>query len=346
MNIHLIIQPIRHPDKKRDDEYQQCITKNLENKDINYIHFLIEDCNSDYHTDYNNKKIVTHNLGHWMTYYDAIKYGEEKIPKGDTVILANLDIYFEDLSKLHTMRDDDFLCLTRYEKSYNGELKLFVVGNPERTNFYYPRCDSNDVWIWKNGYLNKSENMENICIGRLQCEQKFLAQVHINNPNLNILNPCLDIVSIHNHKSCIRGRERRIVAKGPNLFSPINDRISDRNLYLKENIPILNYLNNYPEIYSNTYLDIVDGSTVEMEFNNFLVSGIAIKGKSALMSLKRGIKKLDIHINDSFKMSQEEIPLILGPYKIRFDQPTTINKLKLIFDLYKKEDSVQIGFFI
>lgn len=130
----------------------------------------------------------------------------------DVWILCNADIYYpydniDKLRKALTINyDNNFICLTRYDKVIN-EKNQYTNNDDghkiQRSNETYitqhkDGC-SIDTWIYKSPIKSNNCNY-NIELGRLGCDGMMNYQL---SKSYSVINPCLDIISIHNHKQKI-----------------------------------------------------------------------------------------------------------------------------------------------
>ena len=127
----------------------------------------------------------------------------------DIWILCNVDIYYPHENKsyleqaLSTNYDNTMICLTRYDKIIykRGHYTHFHDGYTltYKNNTYKTQqvngC-SIDTWIYKTPIKDMDCNY-NIELGRIGCDGMMNYQL---SKNYNVINPCFDVISIHNHK--------------------------------------------------------------------------------------------------------------------------------------------------
>lgn len=160
-------------------------------------------------------------LNERVTYQLVFDFVSSISSVNDINVLANSDILFDQsLLKVKNVLDETvFYCITRHE--LDGT--LYWIRNTNINEIY---IGSQDVWIWKG--ICKINNA-NFYLGIQACDHKiaYLA----NQYGYSVKNPCLSIITTHNHKSNIRsGSSYDVKAKlnPPYLFlKPIflNDSI-------------------------------------------------------------------------------------------------------------------------
>jgi len=183
----------------RNMEIKKCLKKNVENKYIKKIYLLN---NNNYNLDFidNNQNkivqvIISKDINYKLNFNDAIFFINNYL-KDDICILSNSDIYFnESLSFINKDNiQNNFYALLRYDEDINGNLSIFK-------KYDIPRDDSQDCWIFKSP-LNIDLNKLNFSFGTLGCDSTFAYIA--NESGLKVLNPSLDIISIHVHNTEFR----------------------------------------------------------------------------------------------------------------------------------------------
>jgi len=127
----------------------------------------------------------------------------------DIWILCNADIYYpydnkDSLEKTLTINyDNNFICLTRYDKVINekNHYTNFYNGykiqrNNETYKTQFTDGCSIDTWIYKSPIKSTNCNY-NIELGRIGCDGMMNYQL---SKSYSVINPCRDIISIHNHE--------------------------------------------------------------------------------------------------------------------------------------------------
>jgi hypothetical protein len=185
--------------EERNNEINQCLKNNFENIYIEKIYLLNNKMyNIDFIDNSNNKieqYIISLDEDYILKYSDSINFINKNV-KNKICILSNSDIYFDNtLSKIsNKVMNNNFFALLRYDETVNGKKEIF-------TRFNEPRNDSQDCWIFKSP-LNIDLNKINFSFRTLGCDSLFAK--YIFDTGINISNPCLDIVTIHLHKTEFR----------------------------------------------------------------------------------------------------------------------------------------------
>jgi len=167
----------------RRNEIDFCISKNMENQDVNLI--LIE----------SNTR---------MTYSDFFRIINNYTGSDDINIIANLDIYLNETIKLlTTMSHDQAFAICRWELEKNGGLR------------FADRPDSQDTWIFKGKIKNVFGDFN---LGYCGCDNRIAYEIQ--KAGYLLKNPGKTIQTIHAHSSGIRnykykGKERKDFEVGP-----------------------------------------------------------------------------------------------------------------------------------
>jgi hypothetical protein len=193
----LITTYYKPKNKDREQEINRCLLKNYQNKYIEKI-YLLNDKIYDIpiKNDYQKKieqVIVSNNENYKLTYYDSIKFINEKLINR-ICILSNSDIYFNNsLSKINNDNiNNNFIALLRYDEDKDYRKNIFK-------RYDEVRDDSQDCWIFKSP-LNININNLTFSFGTLGCDSIFASYV-ANESGLNIINPCYDIITTHVHNT-------------------------------------------------------------------------------------------------------------------------------------------------
>lgn len=121
---------------RRHEEYFQCVLKNDNNEYINNYILLCDDYHEGLDTlSKKTKKIMVNKK---LTFADFFNISNV-LAYDQIVIIANLDIYFNDTIEIvkDIITESNALALCRWDLLDNGELRLF------------DRNDSQDAWIFK-----------------------------------------------------------------------------------------------------------------------------------------------------------------------------------------------------
>lgn len=131
----LISQFFFPKNKIRQNEIMKCLNNNGRNQHIDKIVHL-----NEIKYRITDKKLEQVIIGKRLTFNDAVLYANEHL-QGETVIVSNADIYFDDsLQNINKLNLDDktIVCNLRWE----NKNKLFCKNGE-------PRSDSQDFWIFK-----------------------------------------------------------------------------------------------------------------------------------------------------------------------------------------------------
>ena len=208
-DIVLIAQYYNTTDEQRHKENAVSLINNILNPQITKIHLLNEEIyNLDFifkqvGEQYRNK-VKQYVIEKRMTYNDAMAYSN-KFCKNSIIIIANLDIFFnDDLNKLQSYDFTNlFLSLSRYEMLHDYEFG----GNNQVAKFIHngtlgnPCIDSHDAWIFKTPIQMTHDSK--IMLGSLGCDT-IINYVYGATMNYTVVNPIDSIMTIHYH----RERER------------------------------------------------------------------------------------------------------------------------------------------
>jgi hypothetical protein len=215
INNNLVISLYNETKIDRYLELLFCLKTNIENGYISKIHILFENIGVDNHLFNIIHEILNINMT-WKknicfsfinkrpTYADLFNYSNDNIC-GNTII-ANSDIvYNESLSCLKYLKEDDFICLTRYQK-YD---KFKLIELPELNNKL--NIFSQDSWMFVSPMKYNIEcNME---LGKMFCDS-FL-NYKLTNTEYKCYNLCEHIKSYHIHNGVsesqlINGSQKKI----------------------------------------------------------------------------------------------------------------------------------------
>ena len=204
----LIQQYYKPADKARAKELYKCLVKNLECEYIDKIYLFVESFNLEIPAD-PEKKIVQMLLKSRLSYADCIYLIKEKIGSGHLVAFANADIYLDRTWKSvwSVNLKDVFIALLRWEEN-DGEPELFG-----------PRNDSQDTWlIHSDSVLSRTWdfNAINIPFGKSGCDNAILIEFLRN--RFRVVNPAMNLRTIHVHKSEYRTYEKADIVDRPNYM--------------------------------------------------------------------------------------------------------------------------------
>jgi hypothetical protein len=204
----LIQQYYKPADKTRAKELYKCLAKNLECDYVDKIYLFVESFNLQIPAD-PEKKIIQMLLKSRLSYADCIYLIQEKIGAGHLVAFANADIYLDETWKSvwSINLKDIFIALLRWEEK---------DGAPE---IFGPRNDSQDTWlIHSDSVLSRSWdfNAFNIPFGKSGCDNAILIEFLRN--RFKIINPAMNLRTIHVHESEYRTYEKADIVDRPNYM--------------------------------------------------------------------------------------------------------------------------------
>src|ERR1051325_7881200 len=114
------------PDPRRRRELLECIKRNAANELIDEVRVFIEDATAPETISAAQSIVTLISLGRRVTYRFLFDYANENL-NGQTVLLANADIFFDET--LARLRGYDLngklLCLSRWDVKPNGSLGFF-----------------------------------------------------------------------------------------------------------------------------------------------------------------------------------------------------------------------------
>lgn len=195
----VLIQQLYKPaDKVREKELTKCLEMNLACDFIDQIILFVESANLAIPAD-PQKKIKQIPLKTRLTYAHCIDTIQNLVGPDSLVAFANADIYLNQTwrSIWSVNLADIFVALLRWEEGPNGP------------TIFGPRNDSQDTWlIHSNSVLARTWNLNafNIPFGKAGCDNAILVEFLRN--KFKIVNPAMNIQTIHVHKSEFRTYEK------------------------------------------------------------------------------------------------------------------------------------------
>lgn len=116
-----------------------------------------------------------------LTYGDALAYAGAEL-RGQRCVLANTDVYADSTaSQLSLLAEDEFWCLTRWERGSDGPVLSRTSG------------DSHDAWVFVAGSIETAD----IEMGRVGCDNRIAAVAL--EAGLRVSNPCMSVRFHHMH---------------------------------------------------------------------------------------------------------------------------------------------------
>jgi hypothetical protein len=174
---------------ERQKEYDFCINKNIKNPDIKKIIYFI----TDQEPIHIHNKIEYVKVNVRPTYRTFFEYVNNKFP-GETIILSNLDIYFDETINIvkEISLEKKILALTRYELKSEG-WTLF------NENSIAKGCQ--DTWIFKSP-INCADIYCDFTLGIPGCDNRIAYE--FSSKGYDVINNCLTIKTYHIHNSNYR----------------------------------------------------------------------------------------------------------------------------------------------
>uniref|UniRef100_A0A6C0ANP3 Exostosin GT47 domain-containing protein n=1 Tax=viral metagenome TaxID=1070528 RepID=A0A6C0ANP3_9ZZZZ len=203
----LIQQYYKPADKTREKELKKCLEMNLKCDFVDQIILFVESANLAIPAD-PLKKIKQIPLKSRLTYAHCIDTIQNLIGADSLVAFANADIYFNETWRAiwSVNLADTFVALLRWEEGSGTK-------GPE---IFGPRNDSQDTWlIHSNSVLARTWNLSafNIPFGKAGCDNAILVEFLRN--KFKIVNPAMNIQTIHVHKSEFRTYEKTDIVDRP-----------------------------------------------------------------------------------------------------------------------------------
>ena len=227
MTSILIISFYKDSNTERQKELLFCLQKNLL-AGFDYIHILDEIHDENYYSQilsnkYPQTKIIIEQIKHrpsFQKYFDTSKHNKYKDIKDKIFIIANTDIFFEDLYSIKFYfkncknRSKTCLALSRWNYKPNSEPEFF---NDQH---------SQDSWIFGDTIdikLNRTINL-----GTYSCDNVIAYELFKN--GYDLYNPSKIIRSFHYHESNIRNNNKKPVEGNKLSIAPIFLSETDLNL--------------------------------------------------------------------------------------------------------------------
>ena len=176
--IHLIINYFRCSLEERQQEYDRCLCDNIKNEHIDHIHIL-----TNVDVPFESPKITVKRGYDRAKFDDFTNYMRKNKLKG-IVIIANLDILFDDTIRLIRKHVDKKRCVALCRHEYNEKEKKWAP---------WGRRDSQDVWAFKTPILSFNADFY---IGQRGCDNVLagtLKSIYI------VTSPVKEIVAKHIH---------------------------------------------------------------------------------------------------------------------------------------------------
>lgn len=208
-SINIFCQFFVNPNKERQIELTTCLKKNVNNPYITTIYLLNERIYTTDELDVSSNKIIQVDIKKRLQFKDVFEYIHANNITGYNVII-NSDIFFKKniknlfKSELHVRKK--MYALLRYD--YN-------LSNPEKTQLFGPRADSQDTWIVHSNFNigKKESNVFNFEFGKPGCDNKITYLMSL--LGYEIINDPTFIKSFHLHESNVRSYSNMDAIKPP-----------------------------------------------------------------------------------------------------------------------------------
>lgn len=177
-------------DKYHNTEIRDCLTRNASSSFFDEVNVICEDAEAETFIRANYPDSVKiYRVSSRPTYKTMIGFADMEAQDGDINILANADIIFTPsiLMLRYLEMTNTVVCLQRWEHE-NDRVSIQVKNS------------SQDVWCWKNQF--EDIDSFDFQIGLSSSDNRLAYE--IKSMGLNIINPCIDIVTIHSHKNKTR----------------------------------------------------------------------------------------------------------------------------------------------
>jgi len=203
-SLVLIQQYYKPAEKIREEELYQCLSMNIACEFVDEILLFVESKNLVLPPD-PEKKIRQVFLKSRISYSNCIE-AIQKLGPGKLVAFANTDIYLTDSwrSIWSVNLHDTLVALLRWE---------------DEDTIFGPRNDSQDTWlIHSDSVIDRKWNLSafNIPFGQSGCDNAILIEFLRN--KFKIVNPAMNLKTIHVHKSEIRNYEKSNIVDRPNYM--------------------------------------------------------------------------------------------------------------------------------
>ena len=195
MGRFLIFEYFKFSNHERNQEILHCVKKNIESKLFDKIIILSE----KHECKVKNDTIIT---GKRLTFKDTFEYANKHFSEGDTVFIANSDIYFDETINLLNLDDKTCVALTRYNVQKDGTSTFEPAG-----------LTSQDVWGFR--VPIKIPPKSDFFFGILGCDNYIVTL--LKEEGYNVINPSKTIRTHHMHLSNIRVYDQNYVTTQRNL---------------------------------------------------------------------------------------------------------------------------------
>lgn len=194
--VWMITQYFRHPDEERANEIRTCLQKNVQCKDVSRIILLTEkDVSKDWSYTSKIQQVI---IKRRLTYAHVLQFIKERVPKNTIVILANADIFVDDVHDLWKMNlEHSMLSLLRWDIRDPDDL--------DTAQLFGPRADSQDTWVLLSDSVKEIDwkyEPFDVQLGQPGCDNIFAGLMLQN--HFVLYNPALTLRTYHYHETQIR----------------------------------------------------------------------------------------------------------------------------------------------
>lgn len=196
---NLLINFFSSNDKARNEEYEFCLEKNIENPRIGKIFIFAESEDSLPRSDIISDKLEILVINHRPTFQTLIDYANKNLV-GEVCVLANSDIIFDETisSANRTNLKENFISLSRWDIKKDGSLEYYDLSHNTGAP-YHNSGWSQDAWIFESPCGIKNADFFLGVIG----QDSRINQLAFD-AGMNVINPSQIIIAKHYHISDYR----------------------------------------------------------------------------------------------------------------------------------------------
>lgn len=255
--LWLVTQTYKPLTKKRAEEIDQCLAKNLECPYVDHVVLLNETPIAPAHP-----KLEEHVVGKRLTYADVIRWIYEKAPAEALVVFANADIYLGDWRTLWSTDPESIaLALLRWDVKTGSEPVLFG-----------PRADSQDTWMLSASAV-KSRTWDwaalDFPFGQGGCDNAIAVELF--RQKFLVVNPALSLKTYHMHESAVRTYDPRDIVAKPMYMHIQPTGIHDLN-------PVVNLPAPFGTVAAKPFDRRITGSLTATQAKTYAVMATKVSG--------------------------------------------------------------------
>ena len=220
--IYLVLQYFVHSDKKRHQELQTCMKKNVELGLFEKIILLNEKIYTSEQLGIKQSQMSSVeqiNIKDRLTFSHC--FNEiERLQKPGYYVIANSDIFFDktliNVRKSCLSKEKSLYALLRFEYTNQKKLGYCKLFNHPRTNA--PRPDSQDVWIYHTSFSPNDiiKQQTNFAFGKPGCDNKL--PIIFASQGYKCINAPWNVKTYHYHKTQIRNYSQKDTIPDPYLY--------------------------------------------------------------------------------------------------------------------------------